>query len=90
MCILDLPTERQEEELLLLAVERAAAQAVSWFAHTPVTFSGVMEFCVRLQLWCEPRQGVDRVLCVSAADASTLLLRQYRIRLKKTGTKVRM
>ena len=32
-------------------------------------------------------QGVDRVMCVNAADASTLLLRQYRIRLKKTGTK---
>jgi hypothetical protein len=34
-------------------------------------------------------QGVDRVMCVNAADASTLLVRQYRIRLKKTGTKVR-
>ncbi len=27
-------------------------------------------------------------MCVSVADASTLLLRQFRIRLKKTGTKV--
>ncbi len=35
-------------------------------------------------------QGLDRVMCVSVGDSSRVLLRQYRIRLKKTGTKVEL
>ena len=35
-------------------------------------------------------QGLDRVMCFSVGDNSTVLLRQYRIRLKKTGTKVEL
>lgn len=33
-------------------------------------------------------KGLDRVMCVSCADSKTLLVRQYHIRLKKTGTKL--
>lgn len=33
-------------------------------------------------------KGLDRVMCVSVADSKTLLVRQYHIRLKKTGTKL--